>query len=171
MILDPLGILLRFNEDSVAFVVDISKTFMQILLPEERLQVQRFVWKTLDACLSATNCISLNTPHIWRKTVTRHWQFCDANAHRELQGQLPKSGSHSAETPNPEVSIENNDNLQSLRVYWSSKTDTMHVTVKNIDVKILTKYLDENVYDLQSSCVGFTCYHQDPNRHAVSPEN
>ena len=43
-----LGVLLRFREEKVAFTGDISKMFLQILLPEEDTHVHRFLWRNLD---------------------------------------------------------------------------------------------------------------------------
>jgi hypothetical protein len=42
-----LGVL-RFREEQVAFSGDISKMFLQILLPEEDTHVHRFLWRNLD---------------------------------------------------------------------------------------------------------------------------
>ena len=43
-----LGVLLRFREEKIAFTGDISKMFLQILLPEEDTHVHRFLWRNLD---------------------------------------------------------------------------------------------------------------------------
>ena len=43
-----LGVLLRFREEPVAFAGDISKMFLQILLPERDCQVHRFLWRNMD---------------------------------------------------------------------------------------------------------------------------
>lgn len=43
-----LGVLLRFREEPIGFVGDISKMFLQIRLPEEDTQVHRFLWRNLD---------------------------------------------------------------------------------------------------------------------------
>ena len=43
-----LGVLLRFREEKVAFVGDISKMFLQILLRESDCQLHRFLWRDLD---------------------------------------------------------------------------------------------------------------------------
>ncbi|KAK3749297.1 hypothetical protein QZH41_007559 [Actinostola sp. cb2023] len=43
-----LGVLLRFREEPIAFVGDISKMFLQILLPDEDTHVHRFLWRDLD---------------------------------------------------------------------------------------------------------------------------
>ena len=45
---DLLAVLLRFREERVAFVGDISKMFLQICLTEEDSQVHRFLWRDLD---------------------------------------------------------------------------------------------------------------------------
>ncbi|XP_046555836.1 uncharacterized protein LOC124265089 [Haliotis rubra] len=42
------GVLLRFREEVVSFVGDISKMYLQILLPESDTQVHRFLWRNLD---------------------------------------------------------------------------------------------------------------------------
>ena len=42
-----LGVLLRFREEAVAFAGDISKMFLQILLPESDCQVHRFLWRDM----------------------------------------------------------------------------------------------------------------------------
>ena len=49
-----LGVLLRFREEHVAFSGDISKMFLQILLPEEDTHVHRFLWRNLDATREPT---------------------------------------------------------------------------------------------------------------------
>ncbi len=49
-----LGVLLRFREEHVAFSGDISKMFLQILLPEEDTHVLRFLWRNLDAIREPT---------------------------------------------------------------------------------------------------------------------
>ena len=46
---DLLGVLLRFREETVAFVGDISKMFLQICIPEQDSQVHRFLWRDMDA--------------------------------------------------------------------------------------------------------------------------
>ena len=43
-----LGVLLRFREENVAFAGDISKMFLQILLPESDCHVHRFLWRNMD---------------------------------------------------------------------------------------------------------------------------
>ena len=43
-----LGVLLRFREDLVGLVGDISKMYLQILLPEEDTFVHRYLWRDLD---------------------------------------------------------------------------------------------------------------------------
>ncbi|XP_064645967.1 uncharacterized protein LOC135499236 [Lineus longissimus] len=45
---DLLGVLIRFREDLVAIVGDISKMFLQVLLKEEETHVHRFMWRDLD---------------------------------------------------------------------------------------------------------------------------
>ena len=42
---DLFAVLLRFREEEVAFMGDISKMFLQILLPESDSQVHRFLWR------------------------------------------------------------------------------------------------------------------------------
>ena len=49
-----LGVLLRFREEQVAFSGDISKMFLQILLPEEDTHVHRFLWRNLDTTREPT---------------------------------------------------------------------------------------------------------------------
>ena len=49
-----LGVLLRFREEQVAFSGDISKMFLQILLPEEDNHVHRFLWRNLDTAKEPT---------------------------------------------------------------------------------------------------------------------
>ena len=49
-----LGVLLRFREEQVAFSGDISKMFLQILLPEEDTHVHRFLWRNLDTAKEPT---------------------------------------------------------------------------------------------------------------------
>ena len=48
LISNLLGVLLRFREEKVAFTGDISKMFLQILLPEEDTHVHRLLWRNLD---------------------------------------------------------------------------------------------------------------------------
>ena len=43
-----LGVLLRFREDLVGIVGDISKMYLQIALPEEDMLVHRYLWRNLD---------------------------------------------------------------------------------------------------------------------------
>ena len=43
-----LGVLLRFREDLVGLVGDISKMYLQICLPEEDTLVHRYLWRDLD---------------------------------------------------------------------------------------------------------------------------
>lgn len=45
---DLLGALLMFREERVAFAGDISKMFLQILLPERDSNVHRILWRNLD---------------------------------------------------------------------------------------------------------------------------
>ena len=49
-----LGVLLRFCEEQVAFSGDISKMFLQILLPEEDTHVHRFLWRNVDTTREPT---------------------------------------------------------------------------------------------------------------------
>lgn len=49
-----LGVLLRFREEPVAFVGDISKMYLQISLPEEDTHVHRFLWRNLDTTRQPT---------------------------------------------------------------------------------------------------------------------
>ncbi|XP_028408499.1 uncharacterized protein LOC114531055 [Dendronephthya gigantea] len=51
---DLLGVLLRFREEKVAFVGDISKMFLQILLPESDCQMHRFLWRNMDTTKEPT---------------------------------------------------------------------------------------------------------------------
>ena len=43
-----LGVILRFRKDPVAFAGDISKMYLQILLPEKDTHVHRFHWRNLQ---------------------------------------------------------------------------------------------------------------------------
>ena len=43
-----MGVILRFREDPVAFAGDISKMYLQILLPERETHVHRFLWRNLQ---------------------------------------------------------------------------------------------------------------------------
>ena len=43
-----LGVILPFREDPVAFAGDISKMYLQILLPEKDPHVHRFLWRNLQ---------------------------------------------------------------------------------------------------------------------------
>lgn len=43
-----LGVILRFREDPVALAGDISKMYLQILLPERETHVYRFLWRNLQ---------------------------------------------------------------------------------------------------------------------------
>ena len=45
---DLLGVLMRFREERIAFMGDISKMFLQILLTERDSHVHRFLWRDLD---------------------------------------------------------------------------------------------------------------------------
>lgn len=45
---DLLGVLLRFRERPVAFIGDISKMFLQILLPERDSHTHRFLWRDME---------------------------------------------------------------------------------------------------------------------------
>ena len=56
---DLYGVLLRFREEVVAFVGDISKMFLQICLPEQDTQMHRFLWRDMNAT---------KTPTIYRLT-------------------------------------------------------------------------------------------------------
>ena len=49
-----LGVLLRFREEPIAFVGDISKMYLQIELPEEDKHVHRFLWRNLDSTKTPT---------------------------------------------------------------------------------------------------------------------
>ena len=49
-----LGVLLRFREEKVGFMGDISKMFLQICLPESDTHVQRFLWRNLDTTAEPT---------------------------------------------------------------------------------------------------------------------
>ena len=49
-----LGVLLRFREEPIAFVGDISKMYLQIELPEEDKHVHRFLWRNLDPTKTPT---------------------------------------------------------------------------------------------------------------------
>ncbi|XP_067650866.1 uncharacterized protein [Haliotis asinina] len=48
MIGDLYGVLIRFREDYTAVVGDISKMYLQILLPESDTDVHRYLWRDLD---------------------------------------------------------------------------------------------------------------------------
>ena len=69
-----LGVLLRFREEQVAFSGDISKMFLQILLPKEDTHVHRFLWRNLDTTREPTTYAlqrvtfgtSLQTSHFGR---------------------------------------------------------------------------------------------------------
>jgi len=43
-----LDVLLRFREDLVGFAGDISKMYLQILLPERDTRVHQFLWRNLQ---------------------------------------------------------------------------------------------------------------------------
>ena len=43
-----LGVLLRFREEAVAFAGDISKMFLQVLVPESDCQTHRFLWREME---------------------------------------------------------------------------------------------------------------------------
>ncbi len=43
-----IGVLLRFREEPIAFAGDISKMFLQILLPERDCQVHCFLWRNME---------------------------------------------------------------------------------------------------------------------------
>ncbi len=49
-----LGVLLRFREEEVAFVGDISKMFLQIYLSETDTHVHRFLWRDMDVSRDPT---------------------------------------------------------------------------------------------------------------------
>ena len=54
-----LGVLLRFREEAVAFAGDISKMFLQILLPESDCQVHRFLWREMETSQEPTTYVLL----------------------------------------------------------------------------------------------------------------
>ena len=49
-----LGVLLRFREEPIGFVGDISKMYLQIRLPEEDTHFHRFLWRNLDLAQDPT---------------------------------------------------------------------------------------------------------------------
>ena len=49
-----LGVLLRFREEPIGFIGDISKMYLQICLPTEDTQVHRFLWRNLDVSRKPT---------------------------------------------------------------------------------------------------------------------
>ena len=49
-----LGVLLRFREEPIGFIGDISKMYLQIRLPEEDTHVHRYLWRNLDQSKSPT---------------------------------------------------------------------------------------------------------------------
>ena len=54
-----LGVLLRFREEAVAFAGDISKMFLQVLLPESDCQVHRFLWREMETSQEPTTYVLL----------------------------------------------------------------------------------------------------------------
>ena len=54
LIRNLLGVLLRFREEPVAYSGDISKMFLQIMLPDSDTQVHRFRWRNMDASREPT---------------------------------------------------------------------------------------------------------------------
>jgi hypothetical protein len=54
-----LGVLLRFREEAVAFAGDISKMFLQILLPESDCQTHRFLWREMETSRKPTTYVLL----------------------------------------------------------------------------------------------------------------
>ena len=49
-----LGVLLRFREEPIGFIEDISKMYLQICLREEDTHVHRYLWRNLDQSKSPT---------------------------------------------------------------------------------------------------------------------
>jgi hypothetical protein len=50
-----LGVLLRFREDLVAIVSDVSKMFLQVCLKPGDTEVHRFLWRDMDVTLWCSN--------------------------------------------------------------------------------------------------------------------
>ena len=54
-----LGVLLRFREEVVAFTGDVSKMFLQVLLPESDSHVHRFLWREMKTTREPTTYVLL----------------------------------------------------------------------------------------------------------------
>ena len=54
------GVLLRFREEAVAFAGDISKMFLQVLLPESDCQTHRFLWREMETSQEPITYIHLH---------------------------------------------------------------------------------------------------------------
>ena len=84
-----LGVLLRFREEQVAFSGDISKLFLQILLPKEDTHVHRFLWRNLG-----TNGIRFAKSYIRRQVFSRHGELRDVKDRKGKRERVPPRSSN-----------------------------------------------------------------------------
>ena len=97
------GVLLRFRENQVAFLGDISKMYHRIRIPEMDQQVHRFLWRNLE-----TN----REPDIYVKTVLT---FGDKPAPAMAQTALRKTAKEAKETfPAAAKVIEDNTYMDDI---------------------------------------------------------
>ena len=91
---DLFGVVLRFRENEVAFIGDISKMYHRIRIPETNQHVHRFLWRNLQAD---------REPDIYVKTVLT---FGDKPAPAMAQIALRKTADE-AKKDFPEVLKDN----------------------------------------------------------------
>ncbi|CAB4007182.1 Hypothetical predicted protein [Paramuricea clavata] len=134
-----LRVLLRFREEQVAFSGDISKMFLQILLPEEDTHVHRFLWRNLDAAREPTT-YTLQRVMIGDKPSPDMESFLSFEKANESEQPKEADGSESDPHPvTPIVNLDGKEENKTLSVIWNPTRYVIGFASKEVKVERLTK--------------------------------
>ena len=122
---DLFGVVLRFRENELAFIGDISKMYHRIRIPEADQNVHRFLWRNLETD---------RTPDVYVKTVLT---FEDKPAPAMAQTVLRKTADEAKEAFPRAVKVLK-DNTYMDDIYDSVRTEEEQELTKSIDKVLKT---------------------------------
>ena len=149
-----LGVLLRFREEQVAFSGDISKMFLQILLPKEDTHVHRFLWRNLDTTREPTT-YALQRVTFGDKPSPDMASFVMLKMAKENEKECPRA-----------ATILKRDRYVDDLIHSCPSTDEAEKSIKEVDTVLSTGSFEIKEW-VCSSTVEKVNENQSPNETSV----